>query len=205
MEINWESQFENSYIDLIFYTTPVSLQNKSDVKEIFKQRIHEIIKECPFIITSVAWIEINYYCENIKRLHNFSSYDMDNIIKPILDSISGKDGLIIDDYLFDRVMINWIDKVGDDMIEIHIEYPELLFSEKSDLIFLRKGQWCFASSKACRTMENYDSLISNYLDIWNSIQDENQYFDKVRILPYQRFVPYNKIANKGFLIEEIRR
>lgn len=202
--INWESQFENSQIDFDLFCSPVSLQNKSGVKEKFKLQVQDITKKCPFIITSVCRITITYYCENIKRLHNLSSYDMDNIVKPILDAISGNDGVIVDDYLFDGVEVNWIDKMGNDEINIHIEYPELLFTEKEDLIFLKKGQWCFTTSKKCRLVEKHDALISDYLDIWNSIQSENQYYKNVGMLPYQRFVPYNKIANKGFNIKDIK-
>ena len=55
---NWESMFENSIINFTVYTEPVSLQNKEVKKRELKNKIHEVTKACPYIITSYCWIHI---------------------------------------------------------------------------------------------------------------------------------------------------
>lgn len=143
MEYNWDSMFENSYINFTIYNEPVSLQNKEEKKRKLREIIHLITKKYPYIITSHCWVHIEYRCNNIKRIKNLSSYDMDNLIKPILDSLVGIDGIILDDSLFNSVEINWQDKDGNDEFEIQIECTEFLYSDKSSLFFFKHGQWCF--------------------------------------------------------------
>lgn len=50
--------FENSIINFTIYTEPVSLQNKEVKKRDLKNKIHEVTKACPYIITSYCWIHI---------------------------------------------------------------------------------------------------------------------------------------------------
>ena len=125
---------------------------------------------------------------------------MDNLIKPLLDSLVGIDGIIIDDSLFDSVEINWLDKNGNDEFEIQIEYPEILYGEKRTLYFLKQGQWCFPMNSNDIEIKN---LIVQYFNIWNSINSEEDYYKVLGDLPYQNFLPYNKICHSGFNFIEI--
>ena len=200
MEYNWDSMFENSYINFTIYNEPVSLQNKEEKKRKLKEKIHFITKQCPYIITSHCWIHIEYRCNNIKRIKNLSSYDMDNLIKPILDSLVGIDGIVLDDSLFNSVEINWQDKYGDDEFEIQIEFTELLYSDKNMLFFLKHGQWCFPMNS---NNSEFKNRILQYFNIWDSINSEDEYYKVLGDLPYQNFLPYNKICHSGFNFIEI--
>ena len=124
---------------------------------------------------------------------------MDNIIKPILDALVGKDGLVVDDVLFDRVEVNWIDKNGLDEVQINIEYPNLLYHNKDTLAFYQNGSWCFPCSKNNKSNQ---PLIEKYFSIWNQINEEN-FDDLVYLLPQHVFIPFNKIKDKGFEFYEI--
>lgn len=199
---NWESMFENSIINFTVYTEPVSLQNKEVKKRELKNKIHEVTKACPYIITSYCWIHIEYRCNHIKRMKNLSSYDMDNLIKPLLDSLTGINGLILDDSLFNRIEINWQDKDGEDEFEIQIEYPEFHYGNKKDLFFLKQGQWCFPMHS---DNDDFLTLTLFYFDIWNKINSEDEYYKWIHVLPYQNFLPYNKICNSGFKFIEVTK
>lgn len=199
MEYNWDSMFENSYINFTIYNEPVSLQNKEEKKRKLREIIHLITKKCPYIITSHCWVHIEYRCNNIKRIKNLSSYDMDNLIKPILDSLVGIDGIILDDSLFNSVEINWQDKNGDDEFEIQIEYTEFLYSDKSNLFFFKHGQWCFPMDSI---KQDFRDLIQ-YFERWGKILSEDDYYENIKLLPCQPFLPYNKICKSGFKFVEI--
>lgn len=201
MEYNWDSMFKNSYINFTIYNEPVSLQNKEDKKKKLKDKIHFITKQCPYIITCFCWVHIEYRCNNVKRIKNLSSYDMDNLIKPILDSLVGIDGIILDDSLFNSVEINWQDKNGDDEFEIQIEYPEFLYSLKNTLFFLKQGQWCFPCN--CND-EFFMQVVSQYFSVWNKILSEEDYYENIGNLPYHNFLPYNKICKSGFRFVDIK-
>lgn len=200
MKYNWDSMFENSSIKFSVLSEPVSLQNKESKKKLLREKIQEITKECPEIITGHCWIHIDYFCKNIKRLKNPSAYDMDNLIKPILDSLCGYDGILIDDSLVDRVEINWIDKNGNDEFEISIEHSFLFSCEKKSLYFYKHGNWCFPTELP--NLESKEAIISIFA-IWDLIKTEEDYQKFWGMLPQHNFLPYNKICKSGFRFVEI--
>lgn len=199
VQLDWTSMFKDNLIQFNVYGKPPSLQNKQEKKLEYGKIIHAFTKKCPYIITSTCWIHIDYLCPETRRLKNPTIYDMDNIIKPILDALVGKDGLVIDDVIFDRVEVNWIDKNGLDEIQITIEYPNLLYHEKDSLAFYKNGSWCFPCTKGNKIEQ---PLIEKYFSIWNQINDEN-FEQLVYQLPQHIFIPYNKISDKGFDFYEI--
>ena len=167
MEINY---FDKKYFDvgeIAFQVKgkPVSFQNKNSVKQKFRQKIRQITKLSDFIITDNCWVAIDYYCNNIKRLKNPGVYDIDNIIKPIIDSLTGIEGLIIDDVIVDRVTVNWIDTPANDYIEIIISYPDMMYMDKENLVLLKFcSGWCFPTHiKACE-VETTMILLKNHLN-----------------------------------------
>lgn len=194
-----KSSFENGCVKFEARIKPVSLQNSGVKRTEFKHELQKITSRSNFIITGTCWIAIYYYCQHVKREKNPGVYDIDNIIKPILDGMVGKDGLLIDDVIVDRVAVNWIDTPHDDYFEVEIEYPDLLFAEKSSLVFLKsQSGWCFPSSLDLIREESYIKLMKNYFQTWDSINTEEEYYKGVYNLPIQNFIYYVKIRDKGF-------
>ena len=194
-----KSSFEHGYVKFEARIKPVSLQNSGVKRAEFKRELQKITSRSNFIITGTCWVAIDYYCQHMKREKNPGVYDIDNIIKPILDGMVGKDGLLIDDVIVDRVTVNWIDTPHDDYFEAEIEYPDLLFADKSSLVFLKsQSGWCFPSSLELIGEESYIELIKNYFQTWDSINTEEEYYKGVYNLPIQNFIYYVKIRDKGF-------
>ena len=178
---------------------PVSLQNKGVKRAEFKRELQKITRNSKYIITGICWIAIDYYCQHIKREKNPGVYDIDNIIKPIIDGLIGKDGLLIDDVIVNRVTVNWIDTPHDDYFEVEIEYPDLLFTDKSSLVFLKsESGWCFPSALTLIEDKNYINLMEIYFRTWDSINTEEDYYKDLDNLPIQNFIYYAKIKDKGF-------
>jgi len=125
-----ETNFQNSEIQICIESSPVSAQNKNGIKQAFRSDVHKVTSQCEYIISGTCWIAIDYYCKHIRRMKNPGVHDIDNIIKPILDSLVGVNGILIDDVIVDRVTVNWIDTPDDDYLEIEIQYPDLLYIKK---------------------------------------------------------------------------
>ncbi|NAW65417.1 RusA family crossover junction endodeoxyribonuclease [Photobacterium halotolerans] len=200
-----EVSFKNGNINFKANVTPVSLQNRGDRKAAFKRELQEITRTSPFVVTGTCWISIDYYCQHVKRIKNPGAYDIDNIIKPILDSLVGQAGLILDDVLVDRVTVNWIDTPHEDHIEIQVEYPDLLFCGKDDLVLIKhRSGWCFPIHRQIAQSDKGMELIQQYFDIWNSIDDEHAFNASVWMLPIQNFVYFTKVRESGFEIIELK-
>jgi len=194
-----EEKFRHNMINFRIDREPVSSQNKNKVKLKFRSEVHKITSQSEFIITSTCWISIDYYCQHIKRLKNPGVYDIDNIVKPTLDALSGQGGLILDDVLLDRVTVNWVDTPHEDHLEIQIEYPDLGYVRKDELVLIKsKSGWCFPTTKKIQEFPGFIDLVSEYFATWNSISNESEYFDKLPTLPIQSFIYFGKVKDKGY-------
>src|SRR3972149_8846436 len=121
---------------------------------------------------------------------------MDNIVKPILDSLVGKNGLLVDDVIVDRITVNWIDTPHKDYIEVNIEYPELYYLKKSELSFIKSmSGWCFPT-----TLDIYQqgrNIIQRYFELWDSIETEKNYYKVLPLLPIQKLFILAKLKIEG--------
>jgi hypothetical protein len=198
--------FKNGSICFTVRKKPVSLQGKKDKKDNLKNHIQNITTHSEYIVTGTCWIAIDYYCKHINRLKNPGVYDMDNIIKPILDGLVGQKGLIIDDVIVDRVTVNWIDTHLDDYFDVELCYPDLNYLKKSELIFIKsKSGWCFPIHAGLAKILKEDNLnlIKLYFETWDSIQTEDDYHNHVYGLPIQQFIYYEKIRDSGYKFEDL--
>lgn len=198
------SHFEHGYVKFAVHAKPVSQQNDGAKRAAFKKELQEVTCQSEYIVTGTCWIAIDYYCQHVRREKNPGVYDVDNIIKPILDGLTGERGLIIDDVVVNRVTVNWIDSPHDDWFEVEIEYPDILFSRKADLVFLKSPSgWCFPSSDALIANAGYMALARKYFATWDSLSNEDDYYKSVHELPIQNFIYYVKIRDKGFQFLEL--
>ncbi len=122
---------------------------------------------------------------------------MDNIVKPILDGLCGVNGLIIDDMLFNRVIVNWQDTEKDDHFDIEIEYAILMFHKKSELIYIKSNSgWCLPANKS--NIKNELPVIKKQLEEWDSVNTIDDYYNATYTTPILEFIYHSKIQDKGF-------
>ncbi|MDO8937744.1 MAG: RusA family crossover junction endodeoxyribonuclease [Methylicorpusculum sp.] len=196
--------FLNGEIKFTAPVKPVSSQNNSEQKQLFRKQIHQITTQSEFIITGTCWVAIDYYCQHIRRQKNPGVYDMDNIVKPILDSLVGINGLILDDVLVDRVTVNWIDTPHDDHIEVEIQYPDLIFVKKTDLVIIKSDSgWCWPVSQQLLTLDGFSEMAKRNFNTWDSIKSEDDYYALVYMLPIQPYLYFSKIKDKNYTIVDL--
>lgn len=115
-------------------------------------------------------------------------------------------GLIVDDVLVDRVTVNWIDTPHDDHIEIEIQYTDLLFVKKSELLFVKSDSgWCWPLTYDPNKDDKFLPLIRKYFDVWNLIKSEDDYYDSIYMLPIQPFLYFSKIKDKDYTFVELTK
>lgn len=82
---------------------------KSDRRSEFKEFVVEELKSVSFLLSGDVKISIEWYSHEQKRYETTASTDIDNIIKPLLDSLCGPDGIMIDDNQVQSIDCNWFD------------------------------------------------------------------------------------------------
>ncbi len=88
---------------------PVSLQAKSTRKNELKDFVVNKLKDARYFLSGDVKISIDWYVHEQKRYETSSSADIDNIIKPLLDSLCGPQGIIIDDNQVQSITCSWMD------------------------------------------------------------------------------------------------
>lgn len=191
-------QSRSNELNLTFSIEPVSVQNANEKKLSMRADIHKVTAGCPFLITGPVFVEIDYYCGYLKRLKNHGVYDLDNILKPLLDSLSGLNGILLDDTQVERVSVNWIDSPHNDEVHIGLRYLPLYFVPKAKLIVYKQGNWCWPFLK--EEVATLEVFLQGIFKLWNKIQTEDDFQEILPLLPQQR---YNKLKDKGYEFHEL--
>lgn len=148
---------ENGEIVFEINRSPVSLQSKSKKKNEFKDFVSSIVKGAGFLLSGDVKLIIEWRVTEQHRYEHASAYDVDNIIKPILDSISGPDGILVDDNQVQYIECYWTDIYHDldEKLIVTIKYVNDEWLPKEGLEFLSfEGSLC--------------------LPIWSNIKPEHQ-------------------------------
>lgn len=84
-------------------------------------------------------MDIQWLVYEQERYENPDLPDMDNIIKPILDGLTGPDGVLIDDCQVQTVSSHWIDWNKKEHHNIRIRYCPDDYVSKQNLAFVNIG------------------------------------------------------------------
>lgn len=154
--------------------SPVSLQSKSEKKRIFKEFVSSIVANAEFLLSGDVKIIVEWRVTEQHRYEHSSAYDVDNIIKPLLDSISGPEGVLVDDNQVQSIECYWTDiyHESDERLIVTIKYVPDEWLPKAGLEFLLfEGNLC--------------------LPIWGNMRLEHQ---KIFIDCYKRGIDFKKSA-----------
>lgn len=124
--IHFQEIPESGVIDLTCPMEPISYQRSSRLeKDLIKQCLQAQTSEFPLLITDDVQVEIEWKINDRNRYESPGTPDSDNIIKPILDSLIGYNGILLDDCQVDDVrsycMGGWVS--GHNRFDIKIYLP----------------------------------------------------------------------------------
>lgn len=145
--IELPSTYGTTYFKVM--ASPVSSQAKRSKKDIFTEEIRKITRPIQNILTGDISVEIIWRINEDERYESDSTADIDNILKPILDALSGPEGIIINDSQVQHLVSTWRDRYDEpEHIEITINYLNDEWRPKSNTMFVQvDGALCMPISK----------------------------------------------------------
>lgn len=120
-------------------TAPVSLQAPSAKKAAIVAAIREVVSKCEYLLCSDVKVAIEWGISERARYETDASADVDNIAKPILDALSGPDGIMIDDCQVQELTCYWAGghtSPSEERITIEMRFEPDAYVFKAGLLFL---------------------------------------------------------------------
>ncbi len=177
---------------------PVSQGANSKQKGKLRKAVKSVCSKYQFLLSGDVQVEIQWLVHQQYRYEYHKAPDIDNIIKPLLDSLCGKEAMLLDDTQVQYIGSHWIDrKKKDHKLTVTIKFTSDDYVLKSNLVLVEFDK------KLCLPFNIQSSQEANLiiLNHWKSmIAQRNQfddmgmdYYSSRMILPIQRFFHRNKL------------
>lgn len=121
----------------------LSTQTRNKFKDGLISEIQNELQKFEWIICGKVQLEIHWYMERVERQETDKVGDLDNISKPLIDSLSGFSGVLIDDSQINSIQSTWVSKnalLTDNIVRVIIHFNNDYAVEKRNLFFLQTNQ-----------------------------------------------------------------
>lgn len=162
--------------------------------------LRELTRQVPWMFTGDVSVIMEWTVHPRWRYESDRAVDIDNIVKPILDGITGPEGVLIDDTQVNHVSVNWITWTRTDRQHLKIEVRSLdrdLYEQKGFPLVEVRPSLCLplpalaSDPQARRTLWQMLETQFNGLD---ELQAMGAPWESARmILPIQRLFHRNKL------------
>lgn len=128
----------SDHIALSFRLAPVSQQAQARTKAEFVSSVRAETASAGFLLSGDISLEVEWLVPEQVRYETDRSPDVDNILKPLIDALTGPEGLIIDDNQVQHVSCSWIDSNDDhEVLHIRVRHAAGEWVPKRDLVFVQ--------------------------------------------------------------------
>ena len=132
-----KSPAESGNIIFNIEVKPVSSQSTRTKKDVVTNAIRAVTKPLEYLLSGDIVVEIEWLINEDERYESDKNPDVDNIIKPILDALSGPQGVIIDDCQVQFISCHWLSRFGGkECVNLTIKYDPECWYKKANLIFV---------------------------------------------------------------------
>jgi Holliday junction resolvase RusA-like endonuclease len=198
---------ESGEVQFIVPVAPVSFQASPAKKRTVVEAVRAVVRTAGFIFTDDVQVDLLWSINERDRYERDSSADVDNIIKPILDAMSGPDGIMVNDCQVQWISSSWVHSEGEEQITIRVKLVPLSdpFS-KRDIYFVHLG------NQLCWPLDGSLPLAVNRLLVDN-LKERLRFRDEAAattgsrdaaryLMPSQRF--FHRSRLQGFRVVEAR-
>lgn len=200
-----EERISARFVEVTGYVPPLSLQAAVVRKRPYMAALREAVSSATStVMTGDVKIQIDWYIDQHNRYSTNKVADIDNIVKPILDSVSGNEGILIDDGQVQAIDVRWLDKLGVEE-DFRVRFEPLAFEgmiARESLAFAE-----FSSSRCFPIQTNLDVRARTL--ILTSVKEQlagAEYLAGMGVmqdlanatLPIQRFFPTSRLRQNGF-------
>jgi Holliday junction resolvase RusA-like endonuclease len=180
---------------------PVSLQSSAIKREFVKTEIRRITQTLNYLLSGDVKVEIQWLVHEQERYESANAPDMDNIIKPILDGLSGTDGVLIDDCQVQTISSHWIDWTRrEHQINVTIQYIPDDYVTKKNLMFVNMGSNLFIPMHSDLPWNVKEILISHLergMNLRNQVlQQTGDYYQAKLFMSTQRLFHKSRVTDK---------
>jgi Holliday junction resolvase RusA-like endonuclease len=184
----------------------VSLQGKKTARDALAATLQEETKKYAYLLSGDISLDITLQVHQRDRYESDASPDLDNFLKPLLDSLAGPDGLLIDDCQVRTLSIDWISWVREDTrIELFFRYIDGEYVNKKGLLFVQiEGPLCMPVDTSLPLMQQR-ILFSHMKFSFRQRKRLEKYWDYYAassVLPIQR--RFHRTRINGFPVKSAR-
>lgn len=118
----------------------VSVQSRTSRKRDLVEAIHAELSKFKWLISGSVQIEFAWYLHGIDRQETDKVGDIDNITKPVLDALTGPNGILIDDAQIGSVHTFWMsrnEQLSYSVLKLEVQFSNDDCLDKHNLIFIR--------------------------------------------------------------------
>lgn len=152
-----------------------------------------------FLLSGDVSLEIQWTLHESVRYETDTAPDVDNILKPLLDSICGPKGILIDDNQVQHVSCSWMDWTTlQQRLDITLRFASDLFVSKEHLVFVDFGKsLCFPVNESAprEGLELFLSVIETQLQTRQRLRSLGLNYEAAQgVMPIQRFFHRSRLA-----------
>ena len=193
-------------LTMSFSLKPVSLQSSTKKKQFVIAEIRKKTEKLKYLLSGDVKVEIQWLVHEKERYESAYAPDIDNIIKPILDGISGPKGILIDDCQIQAVGSHWIDWTKQDhLLNITIRYIADDFVSKENLVFVNMGNNLYMPFNTDIPMGAKKILVGHLkmmMEMKNLMQETTEdYYQAKMFVPIQRVFHKSRVSETFNLTE----
>ncbi len=118
----------------------VSVQSQTSKKRELVQVIQAELAHFRWLISGSVQIEFAWYLHGVERQETDKVGDIDNITKPILDALTGTNGILVDDAQIGSVHTFWMsrnEQLAYSVLRLQIQFSNDDCLDKANLVFVR--------------------------------------------------------------------
>jgi Holliday junction resolvase RusA-like endonuclease len=134
---SWESPPQCGTLTMLVHTGPVSSQSVTSGKSLFRANVQSVSRRFKYFLTGDVKIDIEWGIHEQDRYESNRYPDLDNILKALLDTLCGPEGVLLDDCQIQEIGCRWIDShVHDQYVRIEIRFLPGEFQKKKGFVFV---------------------------------------------------------------------
>lgn len=187
---------------LSFPLKPVSLQGSRRAKKKLQVAVGGEASKVPYLYTGEVRCYFEWFLHERIRYEGLHAPDVDNIIKPILDALSGPSGIIVNDCQVQAVDCRWIDWKSEeqriDIVVVPSDPDEYI--TKEGLVFLEMREKLCIPLDTRLPVESQRHFVEAWMAMFErrteAIQSGQDYYAARNALPLGR--AFHRARLKGF-------
>ncbi len=123
-------------VDIYVNVQAISGQAKGLAKASFRNVLRSLTQQVPFLITTDIQMEVCSLVSLRERYESDGLPDVDNILKPTIDALTGPEGVMVNDCQLQSVLSYWVTTCKSHDLHIKIQSFDAFTKPKKSLIFV---------------------------------------------------------------------